>query len=143
LPRPRQLVPYLGITLGYWLLNAASAWLLAWGCGLLPISFPQAMVIVGVIALGILSPSAPGFFGAFQMACYAALALYFPASAITQSGAAFVGFAYTVQVGITLSFAMVSAWLGHTSLTEGLSPEPAAPAASEAPGNLSDPATAR
>jgi glycosyltransferase 2 family protein len=143
LPRPRALAPFVLCTLAYWLLNAASAWLLAWGCGFEGISFSVAMVVVGVIALGILAPSAPGFFGAFQMAAYAGFALYFPVRDVVSAGAAFVCFLYAAQVGITVAFAVASAWLGSTSLADGLAEDPDPDQPEDRSDNLSSEPAAR
>lgn len=102
LPQARYTVPFAVVTLVYWLGNAASAWLLAWGCGFHDITYSQACTVVGVVALGILVPNAPGFFGAFQVSVYAALAMFYPARDVAGIGAAYVLLIYTCQVGMTV-----------------------------------------
>jgi glycosyltransferase 2 family protein len=120
LPRARYLVPFLAITALYWLLNAASTWLLGWGVGFTHMTYPQACVNMGVLALGILLPNAPGFFGAFQISVYAALALYFSPDEVVGPGAAFVFLIYLAQMGITFGAALIAMLLEGTGLREAL-----------------------
>lgn len=100
LPSPGHLAPFLGETLAYWLVNAAGVQLLAWGCGLEGITLAQAAVTVGCLGVGILVPSGPGYFGAFQLSTYAALAMFFPEAMLFGPAAAFVFFLYATQVGV-------------------------------------------
>jgi hypothetical protein len=86
------------LTLLYWGLNAAGIWLLAWGCGLPSPSLGQAVVILGVLGLGLVVPNAPGFFGTFQIAAYSAMVLFFPLADVTSAGAAFVFLLYVMQI---------------------------------------------
>jgi glycosyltransferase 2 family protein len=120
LPRARQLVPFLVVTALYWLLNAASTWLLGWGVGFTEMTYAQACVNMGVLGLGILLPNAPGFFGAFQISVYAALALYFPPAEVVGRGAAFVFLIYLAQMGVTFGAALVAMLMEGTGLREAL-----------------------
>ena len=124
LPRARFCVPFLVITAVYWLLNAAATWLLGWGVGFDDMSYGQACVNMGVLALGILLPNAPGFFGAFQMSVYAALALYFVPSQVVGQGAAFVFLIYLCQMAVTLLAALFGMLSEGTGLGEALSARP-------------------
>lgn len=124
LTRPRYTVPFVATTAVYWLLNAASAWLLAWGCGFDSITFAQACVSVGVLALGILLPNAPGFFGAFQISIYAGFAMYFAPAEVVGPGSVFVLLAYIAQLGIAAVFGVGSMLAERTSLKEFLAAEP-------------------
>ena len=90
------------LTLLYWALNAAGIWLLAWGCGLPSPSLGQAVVILGVLGLGLVVPNAPGFFGTFQIAAYSAMVLFFPLATVTSAGAAFVFLLYVMQIATIL-----------------------------------------
>ncbi len=110
LPKGRYAAPFLLLTLVYWLGNAAATQLLAVGCGLTGMDYFIACVSMGVLALGILMPNAPGYFGAFQISVYASLALYFPLEQVTSQGAAFVFIQYVAQTGVTL-LAALGAWL--------------------------------
>jgi hypothetical protein len=107
LPRARYVTPFLLATLVYWLLAAASSWVLARGCGIEAMSFGQACVILGVLGLGILVPNAPGFFGAFQISIYAGMAMFFPAEVVTGPGSAFVALLYACQLGIMVVAAII------------------------------------
>jgi hypothetical protein len=125
LPRARYSVPFVLATALYWLLNAAASWLLAWGVGIDSIDFWEACVCTGVLALGILVPNAPGFFGAFQISVYAAFAMYLPSREVMTTGSAFVFLLYLSQMGIT-ALAGVGGFISeHVGLREALTAEPA------------------
>ncbi|HVZ36502.1 MAG TPA: lysylphosphatidylglycerol synthase transmembrane domain-containing protein [Polyangiaceae bacterium] len=109
---PRHALPFVLATLAYWLLNAACTWLLAWGTGLSSFGFTQACTVTGVLAIGVLVPNAPGFFGAFQFSVYAALALFYPREQVLGQGALFVFLLYLGQMAVTVGFAAWAAWLG-------------------------------
>jgi hypothetical protein len=109
---PRHALPFVLATLAYWLLNAACTWLLAWGAGLGSFGFTQACTVTGVLAIGVLVPNAPGFFGAFQFSVYAALALFYPREQVLGQGALFVFLLYLGQMAVTVGFAAWAAWLG-------------------------------
>ncbi len=96
LPSVRHLVPFLIETAIYLLLNAASIWVLALGCGIGSISYAQACVVMGVLGLGILVPAGPGLFGAFQASSYAALAMYFHDDVVLGAGTVFVFLLYAL-----------------------------------------------
>jgi uncharacterized protein (TIRG00374 family) len=99
LPRLRFSGPFLLLTIVYWLAWAASAWLLLWGTGVGSPALAHAVVVMGVVGLGVVVPNAPGFFGAFQLSAYAALAMFYPAAETTSAGAAFVFLLYVIQIG--------------------------------------------
>ncbi|MEB2311551.1 MAG: lysylphosphatidylglycerol synthase transmembrane domain-containing protein [Sorangiineae bacterium] len=120
LPRLRYAIPFVGLTLAYWLSNAAATWFLAWACGFDTMSFWQAAACVGVLALGILLPNAPGFFGAFQISVYAGFAMYFEPTLVTGPGAAFVFIVYLVQVAISLGFGAAALLVERESVSGAL-----------------------
>ncbi|MFT3769225.1 MAG: lysylphosphatidylglycerol synthase domain-containing protein [Minicystis sp.] len=99
LPSARHTAPFLAETLIYWAVNVLGVALLAWGCGLTSITLAQAAVTVGCVGVGILVPSGPGFFGAFQLSTYMALAMYFPEAMLIGPGAAFVFLLFVTQLG--------------------------------------------
>src|SRR6185437_2669802 len=99
LPSARLLVPFTVESLLYWLVNAIGVQILAWGCGLTDITLAQSAVVVGCLGVGILVPAGPGFFGAFQLSVYMALAMYFGEATLIGPGAAFVFLLYATQVG--------------------------------------------
>lgn len=102
LPRLRYTVPFLLATAGYFVLNTWAIQVLAHGCQIHSIDFARAAVIVGVLHIGVLLPNAPGYFGTFQMALYAGLALYLPREDIAGRAAVLVFLTYSVQVGLSL-----------------------------------------
>ncbi len=99
LPSPKHLAPFLFETAAYWIINASGVWLLAWGSGLEATTLAEACVTMACIGIGILVPSGPGYFGAFQLSAYAALAMYIPEASLRANGAAFVFLLYVTQVG--------------------------------------------
>jgi hypothetical protein len=122
LSRWRYSVPFLLATIAYWVLNAASLWLLAWGVGFRDFDLIKACVTIGVLALGIMVPNAPGFFGAFQFSVYAGLAIFYPREQVFSAGAACVFLLYASQVLITIGFALVGVRLGSRTWLGRLRP---------------------
>jgi hypothetical protein len=108
LAAPRHAVPYLLTTLVYWLLNAGTFWVLAIGCGLGSIGFWGSTATMGVVALGILVPATPGFFGAFQLAIYAGLAMYLAPDVVTHRGSVYAFLGYALPIGLTTLVGVVA-----------------------------------
>jgi glycosyltransferase 2 family protein len=106
-------VPFVLATLAYWMLNVGCTWLLGWGVGFDGFTYGRACVVSGVLALGILMPNAPGFFGAYQFSLYAALAVFYPRELVLHRGAAFVLTMYVLQTLITVVFAGWGMWLAR------------------------------
>jgi uncharacterized membrane protein YbhN (UPF0104 family) len=140
LAQPRQAVPYVIATVGYWLLNAGSFWVVAEGCGL-RIGYFGAMAVMGVVALGILVPATPGLFGAFQLAIYAGLAMYLPPEVVTGAGSvyAFLGYALPITCVTLMGLAGILAnprallLLTGNAEEQRASPATAEPVAADAP----------
>jgi glycosyltransferase 2 family protein len=109
----RQSVPFALMTIAYWMLNVACTWLLCWGTGFDGFTYGRACVVTGVLALGVLMPNAPGFFGAYQFSLYAGLAVFYPRELVLDRGAAFVLTMYVLQTLITVVFAGWGMWLGR------------------------------
>jgi glycosyltransferase 2 family protein len=99
LPSGKLMLPFVGESMIYWSSNALGLWLLAWGTGLAGATVAQCFVVMGVIGIGILVPAGPGYFGAFQLSTYMALAMYFPEPVLKGPGAAFVFLVYACQIG--------------------------------------------
>jgi uncharacterized protein (TIRG00374 family) len=97
LSNPRHFGPFMLETSVYWFANGFSMWLLARACGIDAITPVQALVVMGVLGVGILVPAGPGAFGAFQASIYAALAMYFPDDVVLGPGVAFVFLLYVIQ----------------------------------------------
>ncbi|HEY3497768.1 MAG TPA: lysylphosphatidylglycerol synthase transmembrane domain-containing protein [Polyangiaceae bacterium] len=109
LTKPRHTLPFLLGTVLYWALNAATWLLLAHGCGLGELGYFGAAATMGVTALGILVPSTPGFFGAFQLAIYAGLAMYLPPELVMSAGSAFAFFGYVLPMGLSILAGVLAA----------------------------------
>ncbi len=97
--KPKLAFGFLVETLLYWGLNAAGMWLLAWGCGL-DMSFGQAVAVMGILAIGILLPAAPGLFGSFQLAISTALKLYFATEIVGSQGAVYIFLLFVTQAAL-------------------------------------------
>jgi glycosyltransferase 2 family protein len=123
LPNAGYTVPFVGWTAAYWLLNAAATWVLAYGCGLPHLSYAQACVLTGFLALGIMVPNAPGFFGQFQFSVYAALSLFVPEAQLLAEGSVLVFLLYVGQTGIILLTALYSVLALRTPLLSALDAE--------------------
>jgi hypothetical protein len=90
------------LTLVYWGLSAANNWFLLWACGVEAATFGQAVVILGVMGLGLVVPNAPGFFGTFQISAYSAMVLFYSLPEVMLAGSAFVFVLYVVQIASML-----------------------------------------
>lgn len=127
LPNLRYSAPFVGATVLYWVVNSAGLMVLARGTGFTGFTFSEACVTTGVVALGILVPNAPGFFGAYQLSFYAALAVYYAPDRVVGAGAACVLLVYCSQLVVTLGGAVLGFLLERTSVGEALgAEEPAA-----------------
>ena len=111
--RDGSMARFLAATAVYWFTNIAGLWLMLDACGFADASFGQAAVVMGVLALGILVPAAPGFFGTFQLSVYAGLALHFGLDGSVSRAAAFSFLLYVVQVGAILVCGVVAGVLEH------------------------------
>jgi uncharacterized protein (TIRG00374 family) len=94
--------PFLRDTLAYWALIVGGHFALLRGTGN-PVSIAEALVILGVVALGVVVPAGPGVFGAYQIAAYTALALYRPGHEVLHAGSAFV---FTSYVAVFISHSL-------------------------------------
>ncbi len=98
----RASVPFVAVTAIYWFGYGIGAWLLLAAFGLGGLSFSEVLVICGVLAVGVIVPSAPGFFGSFQISVYAGMVMFLPLHLVVGPGSAFVFVLYAIQVGSTL-----------------------------------------
>lgn len=120
LPKWQYTLPFLFWTGVYWLLNAASTLLLSHGAGLTELTFAQCCVITGFLALGIMVPNVPGFFGQFQFSVYAALSLFVPEAKLLTSGSVLVFTLYMGQTVVLIGCAVVGAILSRTTIARAL-----------------------
>lgn len=117
LPDPKLMAPFTLYSAIYWCANALTMWLLGWGCGL-PMTPGQSFAVMGVLAMGILLPAAPGLFGAFQLAVFAALSMYFPREMVERQGAAYVFLMYVLQLAFHLVSGIVPLFTEKISFLE-------------------------
>lgn len=117
LPNKLALLQFLVASVAYWSINAVGVMLLARGCGL-ELDLLGGVATMAVVAVGILLPSGPGFFGNFQASVLVALELYLPAAAggVTGRAAAFIFLLYLCQVGLTLLVGFGSLLAARVSL---------------------------
>lgn len=101
LPHMRSFWAFVITSAAYWGINATAFWVLARGCGL---DLPAAGAVagMGVLAVGILLPAGPGYFGNFQVAVLAALEMYLPDDALGEPAAVFIFLLYVMQTGLTI-----------------------------------------
>jgi hypothetical protein len=110
LPSTKHSLPFLRETLLYWFLNTFSMWVLLRGTGI-EASFAQTGVAMGVLGVGILVPAGPGFFGAFQLSIYSALAMFFPEHVVLGPGSVYVFLLYISQLAVSVVGMLVGFWL--------------------------------
>ncbi len=108
LPSRRDFWAFTVMTLIYWLINGVSFYYLAKGCGV-SIPITGALAGMGCLAVGILLPAGPGYFGNFQVAVVAAVDIYIPSGVASTQIAVFVFLLYVLQTGLTILFGGVSA----------------------------------
>ena len=101
LPQKRMVLGFIVYSLFYWGLNAVGVLLLAVGCGI-DFGIGGAIAVMGVLAVGILLPTGPGYFGNFQASVMIALAMYMPDEMLKTNGAIFIFILYLSQSAVTI-----------------------------------------
>lgn len=96
----RYSLPYLAVTLVSVLSLPLGVEVLADAVGLSELTFPQSMVVLGVLALGFTAPNAPGFFGMVQLALYAGLATYISPDKVAHEGSVLVFVYYAAYLAV-------------------------------------------
>ncbi|MBX6333643.1 MAG: flippase-like domain-containing protein [Gemmatimonadaceae bacterium] len=99
LRHPGRFAAVLGWTVAHWLLNAFAFWLGFKAVGITA-PFSAALLLQGLIAIGVAAPSAPGFFGIFEYLGQQGLRLYGVDPALATSWA--IGFHILTFIPITL-----------------------------------------
>ncbi len=108
--RSRQAGAFFRDTVLYWAAVLSATWVLLRGCGV-PAGAAEAGVILGVVGIGSLIPSGPGFFGTFQLATYAGLAMFFQEGLVLGAGAAFAFLSYSTQLALTVVACLIGVYL--------------------------------
>ncbi|RMH39283.1 MAG: UPF0104 family protein [Deltaproteobacteria bacterium] len=93
----RNLAAFAAWTAAYWGANGLSVFVLARGFGL-DLSVAGAFATMGLIAVGIILPNAPGLVGQFHAFTKIGLSLYLPSSVIDGAGMAFAIVLHGLQV---------------------------------------------
>jgi uncharacterized membrane protein YbhN (UPF0104 family) len=116
LPNRGALLRFLAVSFAYWTINALGVLLLARGCGV-DLGLLGAVATMAVVAVGILLPSGPGFFGNFQAGVAVALSMYVPLAGTADARvSSFVFLLYLCQVGVTILVGVGSLVAGRVSL---------------------------
>ena len=105
LPSHRDFWAFVGMSILYWSINGVGFYLLARGCGI-PLPVAGALAGMGCLAVGILLPAGPGYFGNFQVAVLTAIEIYLPMAKRPSEIAVFVFLLYVLQTGLTVVFAL-------------------------------------
>ena len=122
---PRYSMPYLVVTLVSIVCEVWAFDLLAEAVGIPELSFAQALVVLGLLAIGFAMPNAPGFFGTVQLVMYAGLAAYIAPDKVAREGASFVFLFYVTYLAIILVLAAL-ALIVEYAWPENADQEPAA-----------------
>jgi glycosyltransferase 2 family protein len=104
LPSHRNFWAFVVMSVSYWGINGLAFFLLARGCGI-PLPLTGALAGMGCLAVGILLPAGPGYFGNFQVAVLTAIEIYIPHTERSTAIAVFVFLLYVLQTGLTIVFA--------------------------------------
>lgn len=102
--------PFLRDSALYWFVLWAGYYVTLRSCGA-DITPAQTLVVMGVLGLGSLIPSGPGFFGAYQISAYCGMAMFLPESVVLGPGAAFVFITYACQIVVTALGGLVGWWV--------------------------------
>jgi hypothetical protein len=107
----RHALGFALISTAYWALYWWCTWFLLSRSGFPTVSWAQTGAVVGTLAFSMSLPNAPGFFGTFQIAVYASLALFFPPLAVQTDGAVFVFWLYALQLGWIFTLVPLALWV--------------------------------
>jgi glycosyltransferase 2 family protein len=105
---PRRAVPVVAWSLVIWLVNASAFWVAFRAFGI-DAPFAAALVLQGVLVIGIALPQAPGFVGGFEAAIVASLLLF----GVSQEVA--LAYAVTYHVTTFVPITLMGAWSLVTS----------------------------
>lgn len=94
----RQAFHFVAWSVAYWGITVGQLWLVLHATGL-PLSIPEAAVIVAVVGLSIQLPGGPAQAGTFQVGTVLALGLFVDATAVAGAGSSFAAVMYMLQLG--------------------------------------------
>lgn len=104
---PRDALPFVRDTVVYWAMNVAGVYFVL-RAARLDATPAHAMVMLGVMSLGIMVPAGPGFFGAFQLSGYCALALFFPLATVVGEGGVALFVLYVAQMLVAIAVGAIA-----------------------------------
>ncbi len=109
IPHQRSFWAFVVTSVAYWCINGVAFLVLARACGLM---LPTAGAVAGMgcLAVGILLPAGPGYFGNFQAAVVTAIEIFLPVVSASEPLAVFVFLLYVLQTGLTILFGVYGAW---------------------------------
>lgn len=112
LPSWRPLLYFILATAAYWLVNAATMWMLATGCGL-DLSLRAIVTVLAVMNIALLIPGGPAQFGVFQTGVALGLSLYLPATVVEDDGSKFTFYMYVCQLGTIVALGLLAQRIGR------------------------------
>ncbi len=117
---PRRALPVIAWSFVIWLFTAA-AFFLAFKAFDFPLPYSAALVLQGILMIGIAAPSAPSAAGAFEAAAVIALTLY----GIDNNGSAAYGVTYHVTTWLPITaLGAASAWRNRVAMRRATAPLP-------------------
>jgi glycosyltransferase 2 family protein len=118
LPGKRQMAAFFLYTAVYWGLNGLGMAVLSQAFSATSLSLFQAYVVMSVLVVGVMIPSAPGMMGTFQAAMKVGLSLFLPASVVNGSGLAYANVLWLCQTVQQVGFGVALMSLGHLSFKD-------------------------
>jgi uncharacterized protein (TIRG00374 family) len=113
----KNLVIFVLWTAAYWVTNGLSLYVLAMGFGL-NLSIVGAFATMGLVAVGIILPNAPGLVGQYHAFAKLGLLLYLPAAVVEGRGMAFVIVLHGMQVIWYVGVGAIALATPHVSFAE-------------------------
>jgi len=118
LPGRRQMAGFFAYTVLYWALNGAGMVVLARAFDGLNVTLFQGYVLMCVLVMGVMIPSAPGMVGVFQAAMKVGLSLFLPAAVVKASGMAYANVLWLCQMVQQVGFGLVLMSRAHASFRD-------------------------
>jgi uncharacterized protein (TIRG00374 family) len=116
LPGRGRLAGFLGLTAGYWLVNAFGMSILARGFGF-DLGAAEACALLGVLVVGVMIPAGPGMVGTFQGAVVLGLSLFATPEAVATRGVAYANVLWATQVVQVTALGLVFLSSRHVKLS--------------------------
>jgi uncharacterized protein (TIRG00374 family) len=128
LPSGSRLLGFFLFTAAYWAVNGWGMSIAAHafdcgptsgpGCVPLHLTLFQFYVVLCVLVVGIMIPSAPGMIGTFQAAVKLGLSLFLPAALVNGKGVAYANVIWFSQTGQQIGLGIILMSIGHLSFKD-------------------------